>query len=204
MIYKYVVLNEEQLFLKAENILNKVASSMRNDDNFKLMYHLQPDVAINQDAMLLRDAFKMAIKTITRAMSPYIDTTPRTINLSPKSMLLDPNPPSERQKVLNITSDGNWLLLIDDPTVKANIVVIWLKFPDTWLDVGILQDQVEDCVTTLVIARYLENVDMRLAGSYTRDGHDKIHDLKTMCATRKPGTRFYVTSPFGENPYRRY
>ena len=207
MITKYIGLDQNDLYDKVGNILNKVAESMKNKDNEQLMSQYQPD-GFAQDKRLIDDAFKSAVKDAIRKMSPYIDNTPDDLAVYPKSIVFANRNVGET-KIIRITSSGEWALSIGDndgsidngnDSIPANATfVIKLAFPDSWLDVDILQDYVEDFVTRMMIANYLENVDKTQASWYTKKADETGHDIRTMCAARKPGTRFGVTNPFGES-----
>lgn len=204
MIYKTVFINKHDMYDKIGNMLNKIAESMADGTNRNLMSQYQPD-GMAQDTRLLNDAFKTSMRKVIRCMAPYIDNTKNDkLELSPEKLVLGSK--ADEEGIIKVTADGEWTVTIDDDRTDTpiNIYVIALKFPDTWLDNNIIQDQVDDVFTAQMMAAYLENVDKKHAEWYRKDFDDKAHELKTMCSTRKPGTRYYVTSPFGENPYGRY
>ena len=163
MIYKLVGLDQNELYKKIGNMLNKVAESLdaKEKENVELVSHLQPDDS-RQDRRLLDDAFKFAVKRAVRAMAPYVDNSVSDIKLTPPYLTLQPN--ADSSAMINVTANSSWTLSVSDTTEHVGYTfAIPLKFPNTWLDVDTIQQNVEDYVTSLMIARYLENVDKRLA-----------------------------------------
>lgn len=202
MIYKLIGLNQEDLYKKVGNILNKVAESMEKKNDAELVSQYQPEDN-GQDKRLLDDAFKVAVKKAMRFMSAYINNNVSDIKLDPHYLKLTQG--AGASGMITVNANGAWALTVSESTTESpNTYFIPLVFPDTWHDIDVLNDNVEDLVTHQMIATYLESVDKAQAAWYSQKVEDIGHDIKTMCATRKPGTRFYVTSPFGENPYRRY
>ena len=201
MIYKLIGLNKEDLCKKVGNILNKVAESMEKKNDSELVSQYQPEETA-QDKRLLDDAFKTAVKKAVRCMAAYINNDVDDFRLDPNYVALGREDSS--RAVITVTASGSWTISVSDAENQAYSYVIPLVFPDTWKDIGALQDYVEDFVTHQMIATYLESVDKSQASWYTKKADGIGHDIKTTCASRKPGTRFYVSSPFGENPYRRY
>jgi len=202
MIHKIIGLNQSDLYKKVGNILNKVAESMENRNDIELKAAYQPEDN-PQDKRLMDDAFKSGVRKAIRCMAPYVNNDKNNrFDMDPSYIALAQTSGSD--SVIQITSDSEWTLSVSDSEHQPYTFFIALRFPETWLDNDIMQSYVEDLVATQMIASYLENVDKRQAEWYRREVDEKAHDVKTACASRKPGTRFYVTSPFGENPYRRY
>lgn len=203
MINKTIIINKTDMLLKIGNKLNKVAESMANEQNRNLVSQMQPD-GLAQDNRLLDDAFKVAMKKLVRSMAPYVkDTAYDDLQIDPQVLQLSNE--LGASGTLHISTKSNWNIVINEVDENSDdIYAVLLQFPDSWLDNNIIQDQAEELFTTQMMASYLEDVDKQLAEWYRKEVEDKAHDLSTMCASRKPGTRFYVTSPFGENPYRRY